>query len=174
MACALTQGYNLDCRNSIAGIKEVHIIEWDSIATITAAAGVITAMTKTTGKKFWKYSLIKQTGSAEEAIQANEENGTVHVQQSIKFPTAKLQAAVRNEIMLLAQNRLAMVVVDNNGIGWLYGEKNAMLMSTGAKAMTGVKFGDRNGYEFDFAGFEPVLAQQVDASTLLTLQTAGV
>ena len=136
MACALTQGYNLDCRNSVAGIKEVHIIEFDSITAITFAAGVTTLITKATGKKFFKYALIKQTGSAEEQIMVNEENGTLHVQQSIKFPTAKIQASVRNEIMLLAQNRLMMVVVDNNGIGWLYGQTNAMLLNNGSKAMT--------------------------------------
>jgi len=173
MSCALTQGYNLDCRNSVAGIKEVHIIEFDNVTSVSVTAGVTTALVKATGKKFWKYSLIKQTGSAEEAIQVNEENGTLHVQQTIKFPTAKLQAAVRNEIMLLSQNRLMMVVVDNNGIGWLYGQQNAMMMNTGAKAMTGTKFGDRNGYEFDFIGFEPALAVQVDATTLAALETAG-
>ena len=173
MACALTQGYNLDCRNSVAGIKEVHIIEFDNVSTVTSAAGVITGITKATGKKFWKYSLIKQTGSAEEAIQANEENGTVHVQQTVKFPTNKLQAAVRNEIMLLSQNRLMIAVIDNNGVGWLYGQTNAMLLNSGSKAMTGTKFGDRNGYEFDFVGFEPVLAQSIDATTILTLNTAG-
>jgi hypothetical protein len=173
MACALTQGYNLDCRNSVAGVKEVHIIEWDNVSTVSVTAGVTTGITKATGKKFWKYSLIKQTGSAEETIQVNEENGTLHIQQHIKFPTAKMQAAVRNEIMLLAQNRLMMVVVDNNGIGWLYGQANAMLMNTGAKAMTGTKFGDRNGYEFDFVGYEPAMAVQVDATTLAALQTPG-
>ena len=66
-----------------------------------------------------------------------------------------------------------IAVIDNNGVGWLYGQTNAMLLNSGSKAMTGTKFGDRNGYEFDFVGFEPVLAQSIDATTILTLNTAG-
>lgn len=174
MSCALTQGFNLDCRDSVGGVKAVHIIGFDDVTTVTSAAGVITGITKATAKQFWKYSLIKQTAMAEEAIQANEENGTVFIQQSIKFPTNKLQASVRNEITLLAKNRLMMVVVDGNGVGWLYGEVNAMLLNTGSKAGTGTKMGDRNGYELDFMGAEPSLAKQVDAATLLTLETPGV
>lgn len=173
MACALTQGFNLDCRDSIGGVKEAYIIEFDNVTTVTSAAGVITAIVKASTKRFWKYSLIKQTAMAEEAIQANEENGTVFIQQSVKFPTNKLQASVRNEITLLAQNRLMMVVVDGNGIAWLYGEIYAMLLITGSKSNTGTKMGDRNGYELDFAGSEPSLAKQVNAATLLTLQTPG-
>ena len=79
--------------------------------------------------------------------------------------------AVRNELLLLAQNRLNIVVVDNNGIGWLFGEANGMMLApTTAKA--GKLLGDRNGFELSFESDEKTLAQQVDAATLLTLTVA--
>lgn len=171
MSCALTQGYNLDCRNSVGGVKEVHIIEFENV-TVSVTAGVTTTVTKATGKAFFKYSLIKQTGSSDETLAGNEENGTVFVTQSVKFPTNKMQPSVRNEISLLAQNRLVIVVVDQNGTGWLFGLHNGMLLKT-LKTQTGVKMGDRNGYEFDFEGFEPELAVKVDSVSLAALQTAG-
>ena len=172
-SCALTQGYSLDCRDSIGGVKEFHVIEFDNVTTITAAAGVITGITKATGKRFWKYALIKQTGMAEELIEANEENGTVFYNQMFKAPLNKLQASVRNELALLSKNRLMLVWVDGNGVAWLFGKANAVLVNTGSKTMSGTKMGDRNGYELDFIGHEPELAYQVDAATLATLETPG-
>ena len=37
MACALTQGYSLDCRDSLGGITEVYFIEKGNISAITVA-----------------------------------------------------------------------------------------------------------------------------------------
>lgn len=61
MACALTQGYNLDCRDSYGGVKEIYIAETSSVTAITASAGVITAIDKTGTKVFYKYNLVAHT-----------------------------------------------------------------------------------------------------------------
>lgn len=58
MACALTQDLTLDCRDSVGGLKEVYVIELGNVSTMTVTSGVVTALTKATGKKFRKYSLI--------------------------------------------------------------------------------------------------------------------
>ena len=171
MACALTQGYNLDCRDSYGGVKEIYIAETSSVTAITASAGVITAIDKTGTKVFYKYNLVAHTAEADQELTPSRENGTLMVKQTIKFPINKMTVAVRNELLLLAQNRLNIVVVDNNGIGWLFGEANGMMLApTTAKA--GKLLGDRNGFELSFESDEKTLAQQVDAATLLTLTTA--
>jgi hypothetical protein len=56
MACALTQGYTLDCSDSYGGVKELHLIEFDNVSSFTESAGVVTAITKATGKAFKKYT----------------------------------------------------------------------------------------------------------------------
>jgi len=171
MACALTQGYNLDCRDSYGGVKEIYIAETSSVTAITASAGVITAIDKTGTKVFYKYNLVAHTAEADQELTPSRENGTTMVKQTIKFPINKMTVAVRNELLLLAQNRLNIVVVDNNGVGWLFGEVNGMMLApTTAKA--GKLLGDRNGFELTFESDEKTLAQQVDAATLLTLTTA--
>lgn len=172
MPCALTQGYNLDCRDSYGGVKEVYIMEFDNATTITLTAGVVSGITKASTKKFWKYNLITQTAEADEAMTGNRENGTVTVKQTIKFPINKMSAAVRAELMLLAKNRLLVVIVDENGTGWLYGYGRG-LTSTTTAAKTGRVLADRNGYELTFEGEEKELAYSVDATTLGTLTTAG-
>jgi hypothetical protein len=171
MACVLTQGYNLDCRDSYGGVKEIYIAETSSITAITASAGVITAIDKTGTKVFFKYNLVAHTAEADQELTPSRENGTLMVKQSIKFPINKMTVAVRNELLLLAQNRLNIVVVDNNGIGWLYGEGNGMMLAP-TTAKTGRLLGDRNGFELSFESDEKTFAQQVDAATLLTLTTA--
>jgi len=173
MACALTQGYNLDCRDSYGGVKSVYIAEMASVATITSSAGVITAIDKSTTKVFYEYKLIAHTAEADQELAPSRENGTLSVKQTIKFPINKMTVAVRNELLLLAQNRLYIVVVDNNGTGWLFGEDNGMMLAA-STAKAGRVLGDRNGFELSFESDEKALAKQVDAATLLTLTTAEV
>ena len=59
MACALTQGYVLDCKDSLGGITEVLFIAKQDVTATTEASGVITAITKAAGKRFYKYELVK-------------------------------------------------------------------------------------------------------------------
>jgi hypothetical protein len=172
MACALTQGFNLDCRDSKGGLKEIYFIEIDNLATITEVAGVITVLTKDTGKQFRKYSLIKNTSNVEEAIQANEANGTIFYQQTANVILNKLQTSVRNEILLLAQNRLVAVAVDYNGVGWMLGKENGLTLS-GGSAATGTALADRNGYTLTFTGEEDSLAPSVDSAIVAVLETPG-
>ena len=46
MACALTQGRAIDCRNSTGGISEILIANFGDITIGTVASGVITALTQ--------------------------------------------------------------------------------------------------------------------------------
>lgn len=170
MPCNLTQSYNLDCRLSYGGTKEVYLIEYENVASVTQSAGVVTAITKVSTKVFRKYNLIAHTGEADEALTASREMGTLSNKQTIKFPINKMTVSVRNELFLLAQNRLMFVVVDENGTNWLYGGDYGLTLTTAA-AKTGKLLADRNGYELVFEGDEKNLAYEVNAATLATLLT---
>lgn len=172
MACALTQGYNLDCRDSFGGVKEVYFMAIDDATVVTATAGSISTLTKATGKRFYKYKLIAHTGEADSALTGNRENGSTTVKQSVKFPINKMTVAVRNEILLLAQNRLLIVVVDENGTGWLYGKEYGMMLETAA-SKTGKALADRNGYELAFGSDEKALEYAVDPAIVTALETPG-
>jgi hypothetical protein len=172
MSCALTQDYTLDCRDAFGGIKTIYLMEWDNATTINAASGVVTGITKATGKLFRKYALIHQTASVDEQKTGSRENGTSSVKQTVKFPINKQTVAVRNEIELLSQNRLLVIALDNNGTGWIYGKDNGLMLTTG-DVKSGVKLADRNGYELTFEGEEKELAYKVDSTTMGTLQIAG-
>lgn len=177
MACALTQGYTLDCREGIGGIKEVYIIELLNVTAMTEVSGVITAITKETGKRFWKYSLVRETSNATETITGNEQNGTLYYAQQVQLILNKRQASVRNEVMLLAKNNLILIVVENavpgvNNKAWLFGKTQGLILSQGTSD-TGTAWADRNGYTLPFTGNEPELAPEVQYSLLASLETPG-
>lgn len=172
MACALTQGFNLDCRDAIGGLKEIYIIEQANISSITEASGTVTALVNATGKRFYKYSLIRETSNAEETITGNEQNGTIFYAQKLDLILNKRQVSVRNEIMLLAKNKLCIVAVDNIGNAWLYGRNNGLMLNAGTSP-TGTAWGDRNGYTLTFSGNETELAPMVQASLIATLEIPG-
>lgn len=173
MSCELTQGINLDCRDSIGGLQCVYLIPFDSVTLVTAAAGTVSAITKITDAQFYKYNMPKQTGIAEETADGSEANGAFFWNTSIKFPINKMSVSVRNELMIVAQSRLMAVTVDMNGQAWLYGSKNALVLNTGTKSTTGTALGDRNGYELEFIGAEKDLALAVSDACVLTLETPG-
>lgn len=178
MACVLTQGLTLDCREGIGGLKEVYIIALADVSAVTESSGVVTAITKATGKRFWKYQLPRETSNAVETITGNEQNGTLYYDQTINLTINKRQAAVRNEIMLLAKNSLMMVGVENqvNSSGenraFLYGRTQGLQLLAGS-AETGTAWGDRNGYTLPFNGKETELAPEVNAATVALLETPG-
>lgn len=173
MACALTSDYTLDaCKTGIAGLAEVYFIEKGNVTTFTKASGVITALTKATGKKFRKYELQRHTASFEEEVNASIENGAVGYKQTLTIILNRNDTALRNEILLLAKNHLLAVVKFTNGTYWLAGEEGGLDLS-GGKRGSGTQANDRNGYELTFEGTEAELAPEVAEAVYSVLTTNG-
>lgn len=171
MTCALTQGYSLPCKDSAGGIKDVRFTEWENIdttngATITSVSGSITAITLLNSKKFWKYELpVQNKDKFDEHIQSNNQTGTLFWEQDLQVMIRKMGAALRNEIRLLAQNKLACIVHDRNDTYWLLGEKNGIELEP-SDSTTGGDRGEFNGYTLKFKGLEEAPAQTVSSSII--------
>ena len=170
MPCALTQGYVLDCKDSLGGMTEVLFIAKADVTATTEASGVITAITKAAGKRFYKYELVKETANFVENINASVENGTVFYQQELTIVLNKLQANTRNEILLLAQSLLVAIAKDNNGKYWYLGKNNGLDITAGNSG-TGTAIGDRSGYTLTFTGKEAALSPEVSSSIIAALLT---
>jgi len=172
MACALTQGYTLDCKDSLGGIVEVYFMASQDVASYTVSGGVMTALTKDTGKRFYKYELVKATSNFVENINASVENGTIFYQQELTVVLNKLQVNTRNEILLLAKNLLVAVAKDNNDKYWYLGLTRGLDITAGS-SQSGTAEGDRSGYTLTFTAKEPELAPEVNSTVAGQLQTAG-
>ncbi len=170
MACALTQGYSLGCRDGVGGIKSVYFIEFDNVSGITESSGNATAIAKANGGRFYKYNLQRATGSWEETYNDDEANGTSFHTQTLSIVLNKMTAAVSQEIKLLAQNRLIAVVENKDGTYWLLGDESG-LQRNGGRAGSGTATGDRNGYELTFTAENVDPALTVSSGIIAALTT---
>lgn len=166
MSCALTSAYSLPCKDSIGGVKEVYLIE-KANATFTPSGNVITAITLASTKHWFKYEQIRETASFTQTYTDNIANGTQFVTQELDMFIPKLSTTLRNEIALIAQNRLYIVVLDRNGQYWLMGYENGC-DRVGGTAATGTAMGDKNGYSLKFQAMEAHEAYEVTASLTLS------
>lgn len=170
MACALTQDFTLDCRDAVGGLKEVYFIELDNVSSYTESSGTISAITKASGKVFRKWSLVTDTSSITETITGSRANGSIFYAQAMQIIVNKMRVAVRNEIKLMAQNRLVAVAVTMEGTAFLLGKENGLMLEGGSGA-SGTAMGDRNGYQLDFAGMEKEPMFVVASAVISTLQS---
>lgn len=173
MSCILTSSMALACRDSVGGIKRIYVTELENKNSIVASAGVITTFTLITGKRFWTYDFLKETGEMTEKIQTSVENGSLHYEQEVKIRLHKIEVAKRNEFILLAKNRLMVIGLDRNGIYWLMGEANGLDLAPSDRKW-GKAMGDFNGYDLSFLGKEEAPAQQVTASLITALTAPAV
>lgn len=169
-SCALTSDYSFGCDVGVGGTKEVYLIELENISSYTESSGTLTAITKVATKIFRKYQLVLETSNFEETITGNRQNGTLFYPQKGTIIINKQNVAVRNEILLLAKNRLVMVIKDNNLTYRLLGREYGLMLQNGT-ASTGTAWGDRNGYSLEFTGNELELAPFVADAVISTLQT---
>ena len=88
MACNIIQGDSIDCRDSVGGLGLSLLIgEYSNVpqANITAASGVISAMTCSSGKRLFKYELTKEDAQFTDSVKISVENGTVFSEQTLTF-----------------------------------------------------------------------------------------
>lgn len=149
MACNLTSGFTLGCRDSVGGLKEVYIAEFDSITYGSVTSGVISTETG----DFFKYELPAQTAQFTETFTGSIENQTGFYSTELVIVLPKLTASVRNELKLLAQNKCAIIAVDRNGNKWILGYENGCYMTTGTST-SGTAMGDLNGMTLTFTALE--------------------
>lgn len=159
MACTLSSGLALSCRESVGGIKTAYILDASGAdITLTEANGVVTAMSvggsaiaSLSGDMF-EFQQVKQTAGLVSTITASEENGTVFHSTVLTLVFNKLEAQKLNALKILAANsKLVIVVKDNNDKFWLVGNENGAVVS-GGSSETGVAFGDRSGISVEFTG----------------------
>lgn len=168
MACLLTSGNNdQGCKTGGAGIKRVLITEYVNKNTATITAGVVTAMALDTTTQFREYVLHNENpGMWQDDLTV--ENGNYFYQKVIDFDVRTLSVAVRNEILLIAQNTVMMIVERFDGTYNLFGYNNGMDLKTGA-ATSGTAPNDYKGNKLHFEGKDLVPAYEVSSGIIAAL-----
>jgi hypothetical protein len=164
MPCALTTGFTLDCKDAIGGVKSVRLTtlaEYEALAAVVANGKVSSWGSAST--VFFKYDQLKETSSMTETINASAQNGTVYYTPEVTIVLSKLESDKRNEIKLLAQNRLVAIVETNDETPkfFVVGVTTGLEVSAGTSA-TGTAYADLSGYNLTLSGLEAAPMLQLD------------
>lgn len=168
MSCSnLTAGFTLDCNDSQGGIEKLFIAN-GPVSSITEANGVVTAInvggSALVPADFFVFLTPRQTSSLTETQTPSQENGTVTYDQALTMVFNKMEAAKRNQLLLMAEaTSMVVVAKDNNGKYWSIGLERGAFMTSGT-ATSGVAYGDRNGYEVVVSGMEKAPIYEVTGS----------
>tara|TARA_R110000787_G_scaffold60516_2_gene137260 strand:+ start:315 stop:857 length:543 start_codon:yes stop_codon:yes gene_type:complete len=175
MACDITSGFLLGCRDNSGGIKNLYILSGSVDGVTDASEGLINDISGS--GIFYKFELFRQTSDYTETITSTPANGTVFYEQSVNAVFFKLQSATRNQMKVLAQNPDLKVIVETNngsvdGVGKFFylGQENGLQLTTGTGA-SGTAFGDLNGYTLTFVGQEPEPSSEISGSILSDVLT---
>jgi hypothetical protein len=162
MACELTAGFTLDCKDTIGGIKAIYLQQHADFlngVTIDASTEEVDGLSTAS---IYKYICPKHTGSFTEEVASSVENGTIFYTQTVTATFFKLTAARRKQLDLLGKNRLVIFVQDNNDNIWMIGRMDGAEV-TAASTATGVAKGDLNGYTITFTAEEKSKAYRLES-----------
>lgn len=171
MACALSTGFVLDCKDAIGGVKSVRfatVAQWNAL-TPTISSGEVTAV-GAASLVFLKYDQLKETSSFTDNWVATRNTGGVHLAPSVVVVLPKLKTNKRNEIKMLAQNRLVAIVetMDATPTFWVVGAHNGLDLMEGS-SQTGTAASDLNGYTLTFGGLETEQAYSISSAIVTSI-----
>lgn len=167
MACLIENGYSLGCRDSIGGVKEIYIGNFESAATYTMDTnGSITATTATNTYQTFEQEM--ESASFNQTGVFSTENGTVYFDQVATLNMLKNDAISRKTLLALAQANLSVIIKDQRDEYWLVGIKNGVRATAGTMN-TGKAYGDMNGSTITLQGKEPEPAHRIDDIAIFTI-----
>ena len=163
MACDLTHGRGIPCRNLIGGVKYVYFAKLSEITSITTVSSEVTDVDMGTNSVY-RYAIRRGNASVTETITGSTENGTVVYAPTLNLKLTGLSTQDQNELKLMAQSQVVCFVQLNqvlasndHNVLLCLGRTNGLDLNAGSN-MSGAAFTDMNGYDWTFDGseFEPM------------------
>lgn len=169
MACPITTGYTLGCKDNFSGIEWIAISAYDANTTYTlgtgASASEIQSFTATSS--FYKYEQFVEQGTANQEMVTGE-NSTLSFTQTITLIMEGMDIATRDKALTLLQARVRVIVKTNKGDYLMFG-KGLGLRSSAASAGPGKMTSDLSGFSITLVGTEKEPASFIKTSFATTL-----
>ena len=173
MACDITRGRLIDCKDSIGGLKAIYTAKSYS-NNVSAAATINTTEMTTAGFATWsgatgsattvfKYDLVQNLSSLTVNINSDNANGTTFFEQTLSVVLQKIDHDMTNELRLMAYARSQIFVQDSNDNVYLLGIDGGCYV-TGGTVVTGTAKGDLTGYTIEWGAEEKNALIQLPAS----------
>ncbi len=161
MPCIISAGRLVDCKDSLGGIKSVYIGNYVDMLvqtgwlaatadTVTSIAGGVAPFDEQT---FYEFELRPELSSMTINYMADAASGTTFFEQTLSLTFQKLEATDIAPLRELCEGRPNIWVLDGNNKCWLLGAEHGCHV-TGGSIVTGVAYGDMNGFTIDFTAKE--------------------
>lgn len=171
MACgckSLTGGISKGCTGNIGGIKKIYITDLCNITSYTLGSPIdnISAINMVSGAVFYEFEFNKNSSTYQEEVTGDQAAGTQVNTQTITLVLARREKVKRDTLQLLMGfKELAVIVLDSNGLYFLLGEENGVVMTQNT-SVSGTTKQDANNYTLTLVGEEPNLANEVTAAAV--------
>ena len=162
MACDLSAGRLVPCKDVVGGIKNVYFCDFADVTGFTLVNDEITDATGA-AVKLYKYEL-KGANSLETTITSSPENGTTFFESTLTLNLQKLSKEDNLQIKLMAYGRPRVIVQDYNGNFLLAGLRNGC-SANGGTVVTGAAMGDMSGYTLTLAASEVLMPNFISGAT---------
>jgi hypothetical protein len=117
---------------------------------------------------FYAFEFNRGTSNFLESENNDPATGVTLVTQTITLVLRKREQTKRDIIALLGGlKEMAIVVKDNNGKYWFFGEEDGCILTTN-EGGSGTAKTDTNSYTLTFVGEESEMAREVEESAILT------
>ena len=174
MSCpcsTITGGIDKGCKTSIGGIRKIYITDLCNVLGTVLGSPIttISSITMASGALFYEFAFNKNTSTYTEVTTGDQANGTQVVTQTVTLKLARREKSKRDILALLMGFKdLAVIVQDGNGLFWLLGEINGIVM-TENNSENGTATADFNGYTLTLVGEEPAQANEVDPAAVASV-----
>ena len=171
MACLLANGRAEACKDSVGGLKNIYIANFDiEAADVTYDATDTDLITAITGiSNLYKFEL-KGNSTFIQNINSSRENGTTFFEQVLTLELKKQDVATTKAVKILAYGRPHVIVESNDGQYFIAGLLRGMDVTTGS-IENGTALGDFSGYKITLNGAEKTPANHLDCTTEAGLAT---
>lgn len=166
MACALTTGRKLPCKQSVGGIKTAYFAAFGTLGNATISAGNISALSGT--PDFFQYDLKGANSSLTTNIISSRDTGTTVYETTLELTFTHLDVATQEELKILAAARPHVVIEDNNEtpnyfmVGYHQGAE-----VTAGTIVTGAAYTDLSGFTLTLTATEVIPPLYITGSVVI-------
>ncbi len=178
MACTITLGRALDCKDALGGLSKVFFVNNYSAGLVNADGSAGTATLDTdAGETFTvtdlpaltvlKYDLRPDLSSFTVNVQSDPATGASLFEQTLNLVLQKHQESDPEQIRLISRNRSQIFVLDNNDNLFMFGATYGMDLN-GGTLTSGAARNEMSGQTLTFAGREAAPYYFVESPTDVT------
>jgi len=166
MACLITKGKLLGCKDQRGGIKNLYFANYEDYGYVIAAQELTDLGDLA---EVFKYEVKATTNALTETGTSSEDNGTFLNAQSLAVTLPKLGADLQAQVQLICAGRPQVFVEDYNGNIMLIGATNGTMSN--CTKVSGGAGADLSGYTLTIAAEESNLSPFLNTAAKEALMT---